>query len=108
MIKFNLSQHNGKIYKVLSGVALGEEVRATYNLDTLDQDNQDEPVIFEIPDSVYSLNSSFFAGLFQKSLATLGEAGFRTKYVFHCNEIIRKNIEDGIFCVLNTTDLLSE
>lgn len=106
MKTIDLSKHQGRTYKVLSGVTLGEDVRKVLKLDSFDKN--DEKIIFSVPDSVYSLNSSFFAGLFQKSLRVLGERNFREKYQFKCNDTIRANIEDGIFYVLNTADLLGE
>ena len=105
MITIDLNEYGGKNYKVLSGVPLGREMRKHYKLNELDK-KQDEVITFKIPDSVYSVNSSFFAGLFQASIKTLGESHFREKYLFDCNDIIRKNIEDGIFYATNTMDLL--
>lgn len=102
MVK-DLSLIQNKKYKVLSGVELGKKARQIFNLDVIDKN--DEKVTFVIPEEVYSLNISFFAGLFQNSLVTLKEKLFREKYLFNCNEIIRKNIEDGIFYVLKTKDI---
>ena len=104
MDRIDLSKHKGKTYKVLSGADLGKEVRETLNIDLLDM--QANQVLFYVPDYVYSLNSSFFSGLFQKSIRQLGEKKFREQYLFECNEIIKENIEDGIFYILNTLNLL--
>ncbi len=104
MDRIDLSKHKGKTYRVLSGADLGEEVRNALNLDILD--NQAGSVTFYIPESVYSLNSSFFSGLFQKSIRNLSEKKFREHYKFECTEIIRENIEDGIFYILNTMNWL--
>ena len=104
MNRIDLSKHKKKTYRVLSGAELGREVRKELNIDVLD--NQEGTVTFYIPESVYSLNSSFFSGLFQKSIRNLGEKKFREHYKFECNEIIRENIEDGIFYILNTLNLL--
>lgn len=104
MKMIDLSRHNGQIYKVLSGVDFGEEVRKKLDLDRLD--TQPDLVVFSIPECVYSLNSSFFSGLFQKSIKRLKEQGFREKYQFECSPVIRKNIEDGIFNIVNTLNLL--
>ena len=104
MNRIDLSKYNGRTYKVLSGAELGKEVRKALNIDTLD--NQADAVTFYIPESVYSLNSSFFSGLFQKSISNLGEKKFREHYKFECAEIIHENIEDGIFYILNTMNLL--
>lgn len=100
----NINEIKGRKFKVLSGVDLGKEAREFFNLDLLD--SQSNIVTFKIPDSVYSVNSSFFSGLFQKSIKTLGEKQFRIQYIFDCDDIIRLNIENGIFNIVNTLDLL--
>lgn len=104
MDRIDLSKHKGKTYRVLSGAELGKEVRKTLNIDLLD--NKTNIITFYIPNSVYSLNSSFFSGLFQKSIHDLGEKKFREHYKFECADIIKENIEDGIFYILNTLNLL--
>lgn len=100
----NISEIGGKKYKVLSGVELGQKARKQFNLDLLD--SQKNIVTILVPESVYSVNSSFFSGLFQKSLIQLKEKAFREQYIFECDEIIRKNIENGIFNIVNTFDFI--
>lgn len=104
MDRFDLSKINNKKYKVLSGVNLGKEARAYFNLDLLD--TQKNLVEIFVPDDVFSVNSSFFSGLFQKSLKSLGEKTFRERYKFDCDDIIRLNIENGIMNITKTFDLL--
>ena len=104
MDRIDLSVINGQKFKVLSGVELGEKARKEFNVDLLD--SQQNKVVFFVPDDVYSVNSSFFSGLFQKSIKTLNEKRFREQYTFECDEIIRLNIENGIFNIVNTLDLL--
>lgn len=104
MKKLDLSTINGKQYKVLSGVDLGEIARNSFGLD--EEDEKAEVITIEIPEQVYSVNSSFFSGVFQKSLKKLGEEKFREKYIFECDEVIRMNIENGIFNIVKTMDLL--
>lgn len=104
MKRINLSIINEKQYKVLSGVELGETARNYFKLD--EEDNNNETVTIEIPDDVYSVNSSFFSGAFQKSIRKLGEEKFREKYIFECDEVIKLNIENGIFNIVKTVDLL--
>ena len=106
MDRIDISIYKNKKYKVLSGVERGAEVRNEIGLDLMDA--QENCVQFVIPQDVYSLNSSFFSGLFHQSLTRLGEKKFRQLYQFECTDIIRKNIEDGIFYVLNTKNLLGE
>lgn len=104
MDRINISEINNKKYKVLSGVELGKAARKCFNLDLLD--SQKNLVEFYVPDDVYSVNSSFFSGMFQKSIKTLGEKTFRELYSFDCDEIIRLNIENGIMNITKTFDLL--
>lgn len=104
MKSINLSVINGKQYKVLSGVELGGIAREFFKLD--EEDNNNEIVTIKIPDEVYSVNSSFFSGVFQKSIKKMGEEKFREKYVFECDEVIKLNIENGIFNIVKTIDLL--
>ncbi len=106
MDKIDLSMIQNKKYKVLSGVDLGKQSRKFFKIDDLDA--QSAPVTLVVPKDVFSLNSSFFSGLFYDSIAKLKEAGFREKYVFDCTDIIRKNVENGIFYVLNTKNLLED
>ena len=100
MVKIDLSIHDGQVYKVLSGYDFGKAVRKKLDLDHLD--TQPDLVVFSIPKCVYSLNSSFFSALFKESLESLKEQGFREKYQFECSSSIRKNIENGIFEIMNT------
>lgn len=106
MDRIDLSVIERKKYKVLSGVDLGKQARSFFKLNELDA--QDGSVTLVVPNDVFSLNSSFFAGLFHDSIIKLKETGFREKYVFECTEIIRKNVENGIFYVLNTKNLLED
>lgn len=104
MDRLDIHDIYGKKYKVLSGRKLGEDARKYFNLDLLD--TQRNEVVFVIPEEVFSLNSSFFSGMFQKSLKLLGEEIFRQQYLFECDDIIRLNIENGIFNITGTSDLL--
>lgn len=106
MIELDISKYDGYRHKVLSGAEAGAAMREKYNLNQLDK--EDYRIILIIPDDVFSLNSSYFSGLFQKSLVTLGEAKFRDHYQFKCADIIRENIEDGILYILNTMNLLGD
>lgn len=85
------------------GVDLGVTARKAFNLDLLD--SQENIVAIQIPDEVYSVNSSFFSGMFQKSIKTLGEKVFRERYLFECDDIIKMNIENGIYNIVNTMNL---
>ena len=104
MKSIDLNMIAGKQYKVLSGVELGEKAREIFKLD--DEDMDSDVVTIKIPEEVYSVNSSFFSGVFQKSIKRLGEKKFREKYIFECDEVIKLNIENGIFNIVKTMDLL--
>ena len=106
MDRIDLSVIQSKKYKVLSGVELGKQARKFFKIDDLDA--QSTVVTLVVPKDVFSLNSSFFSGLFYDSIVKLKEVGFREKYVFDCTDIIRKNVENGIFYVLNTKNLLED
>ncbi len=99
-----INEIDNKTYKVLSGKELGAKARAFFNLDLLD--SQANTVTFTVPEEVFSINSSFFSAMFQKSIKTLGVSQFRKQYIFDCDEIIRMNIENGIFNISGTSDFL--
>jgi hypothetical protein len=71
---------------LLSGRDAGIAARAHFHLDKLDA--QDVPVEVVIPDEVFSLNTSFFLGLFGDSVRSLGPEGFRKKYRFILDESV--------------------
>lgn len=87
--------------RVFTGRPVGQSARKSLNLDEFDKN--DESIEIIIPDDTMSVNSSFFSGMFQKSLKMLGEEKFREKYIFKCNKkiIIDVNIEKNIkICLL--------
>lgn len=83
--------------KILAGKQNGFYIRQQENLDACDA-NQCCICKVLIPDYLWSMNSSFFIGLFGPSIKTLGEKRFREKYVFECNGNmdIAADIEQGI------------
>lgn len=91
--------------KVLSGRDKGELARKQLKLDELDAQEIDK-IEVKIPTKVWSMNSSFFLGCFGPSVRKLGESLFRNKYVFQCDEVILKNVEDGISRALKVADPL--
>ena len=89
---------------VLAYLENGKDLRWLFSLDEIDKGNEVYRVIF--PDSLASLNSSFFRGMFYESLKSLGEVGFRDKYKFTSNDVTRVDIEEGIrYCVINLARL---
>ncbi len=103
-MKIVLNNINNTEYRILSGVELGEIARKQFDFDRLD--NLEETIEIMIPDEVLSVNSSFFSGAFQKSIKILKIDKFRERYHFICDDIIRQNIENGIFNIEKTLDLL--
>ena len=91
--------------KVLSGYEEGMMLRLTTNLNKQDNSNNQVQVILH---DIYSLNISFFLGLFGPSVEKLGELGFRNKYIFICDEAIRENIDDGIIHALKQPHAMEE
>ncbi|WP_407307327.1 hypothetical protein [Acinetobacter sp.] len=61
------------------GYKAGQEVRLLFKLD--DYDAEECVVTVIIPDSTYSISRSFFRGMFEQSMKSLGE-GFHEKYLF--------------------------
>lgn len=78
---------------VLAGRERGRAVREKEGLDALDL--TEEEVVVILPEYLISVNSSFFLGMFETSVATLGEARFRKKYRF-VGRIADETREDGI------------
>lgn len=85
--------------KVLSGRNDGYEARKRLEIDRLDGDNTS--VTVSISTQVYSINPSFFLGLFGNSIKELGEIRFREKYKFTCSDAITIKIEQGIQRAVN-------
>lgn len=101
----DLAQYRSPNSKVFSGRARGERVRTEENLDRFD--NSDEKIIVKIPDDVFSFNTSFFLGLFGKSVRSAGSREeFRRKFIFQSPDYLEVDIEGGIADALrNSTPL---
>jgi hypothetical protein len=92
---------------LLSGRDSGLAARQHFNLDKLDVSDAHISVI--IPDEVFSLNTSFFLGLFGDSVRRLRPDGFRKKYTFVGDENIHgATIERGIQKALKEASVLPE
>lgn len=89
-----MDNYRTKGSRVFSGRDRGYSLRKKLKLDEVDCAKENIEII--IPEDIISLNSSFFLGLFGKSVRTLGRSEFRSKYNFVCNEFIKKNIYDAI------------
>jgi len=85
----------------------GMAERAKYNLDEVDK--SDQCVTVKIPESTYSINSSFFLGLFGKSIKYAGSSEkFREKYVISAPKEINDNLENYIERALYEKTLMSK
>lgn len=90
--------------KVYSGRARGKHWRRVFELDQLDR----EPgtVVVKIPTDVFSVNMSFFLGLFGESVRTLRKEGFEAKYQFECDPVLLPSIRQGIERALKESSAL--
>ncbi|MGN1012304.1 MAG: hypothetical protein ACI4ON_00515 [Clostridia bacterium] len=102
----SLQKYRANGEKILTGRDEGKRIRETLKLDKIDK--EDITVTIDIPGDILSLNSSYFLGLFQKSIILLGEEKFRKKYIFKCERksIVDINVEDGIQEALNNANAL--
>ena len=92
--------------RVLSGRDRGVECRKKFNLDRLDASN--ERVVVTIPRDIYSMNTSFFLGLFGNSVRRFGKDGFVSKYEFVCDEVHREGIAEGIERALKESSIFTD
>ena len=76
-----------------AGRPLGEQARRRANLDAKDHD--DAAYAVEIPVGTVSFTLSFFLGMFDESVLTLGAEKFRKKYKF-VGEPYDRIVEQGI------------
>lgn len=93
--------------KIISGRKNGAETRKKVKLEELEENNDNIKVT--VPMDVLSFNSSYFLGMFGKSVRKYGsKEGFLKKYQFVCNEIVKININDGIMDALNNNNALED
>jgi hypothetical protein len=103
----DLTRFTGADEIVLSGRPKGEELREKLKLDEKEARAGEIKIKIIIPHHIVSLNSSFFLGLFTKSVQKFGEVGFQSKYEFDCRPILLNDIEAGIHQALNTSNPLA-
>jgi len=106
-LKVNLKDFSKDQQKIFSGREYGIAVRDKVKLDEFDQSTELE-IFFIIPEYVVSLNSSFFLGLFGRSIRNLGIGEFERRFEFDCEPHIRKNIEAGKRRALLTSNVIDE
>lgn len=71
----------------------GEAARKKYNLDEIDRD-VNCLIVVSVPDSTYSINSSFFLGFFGDSIVRAGSReAFLKKFSFSCPPTIMATID---------------
>lgn len=91
--ELDLAAYRSPEVRVFAGRERGQRVREAAQLDKLER--KYATIEVHIPEDVYSVNSSFFLGMFGDSIRELGEAAFREKYRFTGKSIDRV-LEDGI------------
>ena len=91
-ITIDFSRLGGPVYV---GREKGARVRSRFDLDSVD--TSEKIVKVNVPKETYSINSSFFLGLFGKSIKRAGSAeAFFDKYVFDMPEHLRSSIESSV------------
>jgi hypothetical protein len=83
MRRLDLNIYRSADSKVFSGRSRGAAVRQAEQLDSLDTTS--EKVVVVIPDDTYSINTSFFLGLFGQSIRAAGsKEAFLARFSFQC------------------------
>ena len=95
----DLNDYRSAGSRVFAGRDRGRKVREAARLD--DHDKKRDVIEVRVPEDVFSINSSFFLGMFGPSIRTLGEDGFQKRYKFTGKDIGRV-IRDGIDEALRT------
>lgn len=85
-VLINFADCGGPVY---SGRPRGAALRGTFNLDKVDQE-KDKVVDVLVPESTYSITSSFFLGMFGPSVLTAGTPeAFFSKFHFNAKPALR-------------------
>ncbi|MBF0193123.1 MAG: hypothetical protein HQL71_01145 [Magnetococcales bacterium] len=91
-ITLDFSKQGGPVFV---GRAQGEKARQNFRLDILDDSEDIIKVV--IPEGTYSVNSSFFLGLFTKSVLKTGsKKKFLAKFNFVCESFLLETIDTYI------------
>jgi hypothetical protein len=90
---------------VFTGRPRGESLRRTLKVDELDSASG-LVVDVQIPDTTYSITSSFILGLFGKSVVRAGsKQAFYEKYHFHTSPLFREVVDTCVTRALQTKTL---
>lgn len=92
--------------RVFSGRERGLSARQKFNLDRLDRGPGTAAVV--IPSNTYSMNMSFFLGMFGDSVRSLGREGFNRKYRFESDPVHLQSIVEGINRALKESSVLPQ
>jgi len=102
-MEIDFAKLGGPVYV---GRANGAAVRALLKLDALDA--HDDPVIVSVPEGTYSVNSSFFLGMFGPSISHFGSRdAFLAHYRIEAPEHVRSSLEELIARTLDSRGPLS-
>ncbi|MBR7793720.1 DUF4325 domain-containing protein [Undibacterium sp. FT147W] len=91
---------------VFTGRPRGEQLRVKLHVDSYDEQNVEVEV--NIPDSTYSISSSFILGLFGKSVVKAGSKdAFYNKFHFNTNELFHEVIDSCVSRALQDKDIFT-
>ncbi len=93
MRSVEISLTNWRTQKVFVGREAGYTCREFFKLDELDKVRTE--ITVTIPEEVYSVNSSFFLGMFGDSIRSLGKDVFLSQYHF-VGKGISRTLNSGI------------
>lgn len=92
VIRIEFQELGGPVY---SGRAKGELARLKFNLDEIDK--KQHRVVVNIPETTYSVTTSFFLAFFSKSIQRAGSReAFLNRYEFHIPEFFRETFDTCI------------
>ncbi len=100
-----LGKYRSSGSQIFSDRDIGVKARAELGLDAMESGSEEIKVI--IPSDTWSVNSSFFGGLFEGSLKKMNKEEFLQKFRFvyntgeSLNPDLWENIEDDIQYVIN-------
>ena len=98
-MRLDLNHHRSHGTRVFAGRDRGKSVRDAVDLDARDLEPGTVDVV--VPQDTLYVSSSFFLGLFGKSVRTLGEDAFRAKYRFSGGDIT-STLDAGVREALKT------